>query len=69
MSIPSHHDIAARAYALWQNSGSPAGRDFEFWLQAEAELAPRAETTRIEASAAAARPAAPARRAKRKSLA
>jgi hypothetical protein len=30
-------DIATRAYTLWQEAGSPAGRDMEFWLRAEAE--------------------------------
>ena len=31
-------DIAERAYVLWCTAGRPAGRDLEFWLQAEAEL-------------------------------
>ena len=31
-------EIAARACQLWQQAGSPGGRDLEFWLAAEAEL-------------------------------
>ena len=30
--------IAARAREIWEQQGRPAGRDVEFWLQAEAEL-------------------------------
>jgi len=33
-----HEEIAARARDLWQTAGSPAHRDMEFWLAAEAEL-------------------------------
>jgi hypothetical protein len=32
------HQIRARAYELWEQSGRPSGRDDEFWLQAEAEM-------------------------------
>jgi hypothetical protein len=32
------HEIRARAHELWEQSGRPAGRDEEFWLQAEAEM-------------------------------
>ena len=35
---PAPEEIAARAYALWQESGCPAGRDLDHWLQAEREL-------------------------------
>jgi hypothetical protein len=31
-------EIAQRAYELWIGARRPAGRDLEFWLQAEAEL-------------------------------
>jgi Protein of unknown function (DUF2934) len=31
-------EIRARAYERWQKHGRPAGRDEEFWLQAESEL-------------------------------
>jgi hypothetical protein len=30
--------IAARAYTLWEQAGRPAGRDMEYWLQAESQL-------------------------------
>ena len=32
------NEIAPRAYELWCVAGRPAGRDLEFWLQAEAGL-------------------------------
>ncbi|MGY4502002.1 hypothetical protein ACVWYH_005959 [Bradyrhizobium sp. GM24.11] len=28
-----------RAYELWENAGRPEGRDLEFWLRAESEVA------------------------------
>lgn len=31
--------VAARARALWGEAGLPEGRELEFWLQAEQELA------------------------------
>ena len=34
-------DTKARAWELWQQNGRPAGRDLEFWLQAEAEIIAR----------------------------
>ena len=34
-------DIKARARELWEQNGRPAGRDLEFWLQAEAEIIER----------------------------
>lgn len=34
--------IALRAYQLWESAGRPGGRDQEFWLLAEAELAAEA---------------------------
>jgi len=42
--MPPHRDESSfeetrmRAYHLWQQAGSPSGRDFHFWLQAEREL-------------------------------
>ncbi len=35
---PSHTEIAARAYALFQQRGGQHGQDMADWLQAEAEL-------------------------------
>jgi hypothetical protein len=34
-------EIKARARELWEQNGQPAGRDLEFWLQAEAEIIER----------------------------
>jgi hypothetical protein len=31
-------EIKARARELWEQNGCPAGRDLEFWLQAESEI-------------------------------
>jgi len=31
-------EILQRAYRLWTDAGQPAGRNLEFFLQAEAEL-------------------------------
>jgi hypothetical protein len=30
--------VRARAYELWEEAGQPAGRDVEFWLEAERQL-------------------------------
>jgi hypothetical protein len=35
---PSHHEIAERAHALWQQAGCPDGYDLEFWLRGEKAL-------------------------------
>jgi hypothetical protein len=32
--------IRQRAYELWERDGRPEGREVEYWLRAEAELAP-----------------------------
>jgi hypothetical protein len=34
-------EIKARVRELWERNGRPAGRDLEFWLQAEAEMIER----------------------------
>jgi hypothetical protein len=34
----SREKIRMRAHQLWEQHGRPAGRDEEFWLQAESEL-------------------------------
>ena len=31
-------ETTARAREIWEENGRPAGRDLEFWLQAEAEI-------------------------------
>jgi Protein of unknown function (DUF2934) len=38
MAKPAQIDIVRRAYQLWQQAGEPAGKDQEFYLQAEREL-------------------------------
>jgi hypothetical protein len=35
---PTHEDIAALAYALWQEMDCPEGTSEEHWLRAEQEL-------------------------------
>lgn len=35
---PTHEAIAVRAFELYAASGSPHGRDVEFWLEAERQL-------------------------------
>ncbi|HYN08314.1 MAG TPA: DUF2934 domain-containing protein [Vicinamibacterales bacterium] len=35
---PSHDEIAARAYAVYQNRGEGHGQALDDWLQAEREL-------------------------------
>ena len=34
-------EVKARARDLWEQNGCPAGRDLEFWLQAEAQIIER----------------------------
>jgi len=41
---PTHEAIAVRAYELYAASGSPHGRDVEFWLEAERQLKGERET-------------------------
>jgi hypothetical protein len=36
--VPAHDAIAQRARELFEESGSPADRDVEFWLEAERQL-------------------------------
>jgi hypothetical protein len=45
-------EIGAVAYRMWEKAGHPAGRDLQFWLDAEAQL-------RAVAKAASATPVAP----------
>jgi hypothetical protein len=48
-------EIGAVAYRLWEQAGHPAGRDLQFWLDAESQL-------RALAKAASATPVAPSPR-------
>ena len=34
----TENEVRARAHDLWEQHGSPQGRDEEFWLRAEREL-------------------------------
>jgi hypothetical protein len=36
--LPTHEQIACRAYEIWLQSGCASGRDSENWSQAEREL-------------------------------
>ena len=40
---PTHDDIAARAYALWQEDGCPEGVHEQDWLRAEQKLSANRE--------------------------
>ena len=35
---PAHDEIALRAHGLYESAGCQAGRDVEFWLEAERQL-------------------------------
>ena len=37
----SKQKIGLRAWEIWERNGRPAGRDLEFWLQAESEISAR----------------------------
>jgi hypothetical protein len=37
----SKQKIRLRAWEIWERNGRPAGRDLEFWLQAESEISAR----------------------------
>ena len=36
--VATKEEITALAYQIWDKAGRPAGRDLEFWLQAEDQL-------------------------------
>lgn len=46
----SEAEIGLRAYHIWEAEGKPAGKDFDHWLRAEAELAGAASAKRSEAA-------------------
>jgi hypothetical protein len=37
----SKQKIRLHAWEIWERNGRPAGRDLEFWLQAESEISAR----------------------------
>ena len=38
LARPDENEIRKRAREIWEEHGRPAGRDLEFWLQAEREF-------------------------------
>jgi len=40
---PSHDDVSARAFKLWEEGGCQPGQDLENWLRAERELSGAAQ--------------------------
>jgi hypothetical protein len=36
--LPTHEEIAAKAYALWESRGKPDGSPQEDWFRARQEL-------------------------------
>jgi hypothetical protein len=38
LAHPDERNIRNRAREIWEENGKPAGRDVEFWLQAESEF-------------------------------
>ena len=61
-------EVKELAYKLWQESGSPHGKDWDFWLAAEAQL--KAAKPKPAPKPKAAKPAAkPKAAAKAKALA
>jgi hypothetical protein len=60
MHTPHENDIRDRAYALWQEQGSPEGREEEFWHRAERELSEEAGLDTSEQAAEVSRPNPPA---------
>ncbi len=53
-SLPSHDQIAVKAFELWQARGCPDGSAEQDWLQAEAELQEEAASHPLQISAGAA---------------
>jgi hypothetical protein len=49
MPAPSHEEIAARAFALFEKRGASDGRDLDDWLEAERELLHERSRTVTEA--------------------
>src|SRR5207247_5173211 len=48
-TTPSQEQVACVAYGLWEKAGRPSGRDLEFWLKAEQQIA-RASRPRMFAT-------------------
>lgn len=56
----SRHQIAERAFEIWEKEGQPEGRDQEHWQRAEAELAETMKKMTTPPGKRAAKPAAKA---------
>lgn len=48
--LPTHDQIACRAYEIWLQSGCVSGRDAENWAQAERELSTGCASGEISAA-------------------
>ena len=42
---PTHNEISARAFQLWEKDGRKAGQDLKYWTQAEKELRAASQST------------------------
>ena len=61
ITTPTEEQIRTRAYYLWEADGKPAGRDWDYWMKAQQELAPKqAPAAILEAAPAKKTQAAPA---------
>ena len=56
----SVEEIARRAYLAWERDGRPAGRDQQYWFEAEAEVRLLQATEAAKGKSPAATPAKPA---------
>jgi len=52
MSVDVEQRIRDRAYAIWLEQGCPEGRDGDHWLQAERDIAAKAESVAVPATKA-----------------
>jgi hypothetical protein len=64
---PKHEEIAALAHQIWEKNGRPAGRDVQFWLQAEQSLLSSIKAPPPAQAPAARAPGSPSRRSAAKS--
>ena len=60
MHTSHENDIRDRAYALWQQDGSPEGREWDHWLRAERELSEEGRLDTSEEAAEVRQPTPPA---------
>jgi hypothetical protein len=51
--------VRERAYALWEEEGRPAGREFDHWVRARSEIAGMIATAIVENAPQIAKKAAP----------